>query len=156
QQRDILRPLDRHGQPSLMPRTSPRHAPRQNLPAFLNERRQNLRLLVIDEIGFIHAEPATLLLAHEVPLPALRWSARPSSAWTARATAARSRRPHPSRRGAVRLLLWSVFFCHRVFFGGGRGGRPPRRGPPPLQSKIASQLMPLARIARSAARSAQQ
>src|SRR5271168_70153 len=96
-----------------MPRTSPRHAPRQNLPALLNERRQNLRLLVINEIGLIHAEPANLLLAHEIPLPALRWSARPSSAWTS-GPAARSRGPHPSRRGAVRLLLWCVFFCHSI------------------------------------------
>src|SRR6202041_4213978 len=88
----------------------------------------------------IHAEPANLLHAHEVPLPALRWSARPSSAWTARATAARSRRPHPSRRGAVRLLLWSVFFCHSslltnfrsiVFRLGEVGAGPAPAGPAP-------------------------
>src|ERR1022692_2355231 len=83
QQRDILRPLDCHCEPSLVPRASSGHAARKNLAAFLQERRQNLRLFVIDVVRLIDAEPANLLLANEASFAALRgtaWTTRPA-AW---------------------------------------------------------------------------
>ena len=71
QQRDILRALDRHGQPALVPRASSGHAARKNLAALLDERRQNLGPLVIDVVRLVHAEPANLLLADETSLALL-------------------------------------------------------------------------------------
>jgi hypothetical protein len=75
QQGDILRPLDCNGEPALVPRARPRHAARKNFPPLLKERRQNLRLFVVDEVRFIHAETAHLFLADKTPFTALRGTA---------------------------------------------------------------------------------
>src|ERR1700722_9051900 len=80
QQGDVLRPLDRHGEPALMTRTGPGHTARQNLPALLNERRENLGLFVVDKVHFVDAEPANFLLADEVALAALGRAARTAGA----------------------------------------------------------------------------
>src|SRR5712692_8191771 len=62
QQGDVARPLDGHAQPALVPRTHSRHPTRQNLPALLHELRQDVRALVVDEVHFLDAELAHLLL----------------------------------------------------------------------------------------------
>ena len=62
QQRDVARPLDGHAQPALMTRAHSRHPARENLPPFLNELRQDVRALVVDEVHLLDAELAHLLL----------------------------------------------------------------------------------------------
>src|SRR6202008_2778433 len=95
QQRDILRALDGYRKPALMARAGAGHAARKNLAALLDERRQNLGLLVVDEIDSVDAKTANLLLANEAALPSL---GRPAGAAAAtlgarsRWSAARSRR----------------------------------------------------------------
>src|SRR5580700_3370381 len=96
-----------------MTRARPGHAPRKNLAALLNERRQNFGLLVIDEVRLVHAEPANLLLAYEIALSALGWPTRPAGT-SAASWSARSRRSHASRGRPVRLLHWCVLFCHSI------------------------------------------
>src|ERR1700751_1281806 len=50
QQRDVLRALDGYREPALVTRAGTRHAARKDFAALLNKRRQNLGLLVVDEI----------------------------------------------------------------------------------------------------------
>ena len=86
-QGDILRPLDHDGQPTLVARAGAGHAAGQDLAALLNERREDLGLFVIDEIGLIDAETADFLFANEAALAALGWAAG-TSAGTTRAAGA--------------------------------------------------------------------
>src|ERR1700730_310876 len=74
QQRDIPCALDRHAQPPLGLCARPRHAPGQNLAAFLHKLRKNVRALVVDEVHLLHAKLADFLLAKILALPAA-WSA---------------------------------------------------------------------------------
>src|SRR5580658_599083 len=106
QQRDVLCAFDCHGEPALVPRASSRHAAWKNLAALLNERREDFGSLVVDEIRFVHAEPANLLFANETPLASLRRAAGASAA-TRPALRTRSRR-------AGRLLLRCITLCHLV------------------------------------------
>jgi len=69
QQRDVARPLDGHAQPALMTRAHSRHPARENLPPFLNELRQDVRALVVDEVHLLDAELAHLLLPEILALP---------------------------------------------------------------------------------------
>ena len=80
EQRDILRALDRYREPALMARASARHAARKNFAALLDERRQNLGLLVVDEIDAIDAKTANFLFANEVALSSFRRSAGAAAA----------------------------------------------------------------------------
>ena len=97
QQRDILRPLDRHGEPTLMPRAGACHAARKNFPPLLQERRQDLSPLVVNVVRLVHAEPANFLFADEIPLAAFRWTAGPAT-WSAGSTLrTRSARTEASR-----------------------------------------------------------
>ena len=64
-----------------MPRARSGHPAWENFSPLLEERRENLGLLVVNEVGLIYAEPADLLFADEAPLASLGWSA--GSAWTA-------------------------------------------------------------------------
>src|SRR5579871_1367491 len=70
QERDVARALDGYAQPSLVPRANSGHTPRQDLSAFLDELRQNICALVIDQIDFLHTELADFLLAEILPLSA--------------------------------------------------------------------------------------
>jgi hypothetical protein len=92
QQRDVLSALDRHRQPTLMPRAGPRHPAGKNLAAFLHECLQDVRLLVVDVIDAIDAEAAHFLLANIVALAALVRAARSTgtaaTAWPPTRTAA--------------------------------------------------------------------
>src|SRR5487761_242669 len=72
QKRDILRAFNRNRQPALMTRARAGHSPRENLAALLNERLENLRLLVVDQIDFIDAEAADFLFANVVAFSAAR------------------------------------------------------------------------------------
>src|SRR6267142_5657727 len=78
---NVPRPLNRHAQPTLVPRAYAGHPPRQNFPALLHELRQDVRALIVDEVHLLDAELANLLLAEILPLAA-RPSARTTrSAW---------------------------------------------------------------------------
>jgi hypothetical protein len=90
-ERDILRTLDRHGKPALVPRARAGHAARKNLAALLNERRENLGAFIVDEVGLVDAKAADLLFADKVPLAAFR-----GAAWAA------SLRPRTTRPEAGR------------------------------------------------------
>src|SRR5580693_8849983 len=122
QQRDVARPLDSHTQPALVARANPGHPARQNLAAFLDELRQDIRALVVDEVHLLDAELADFLLAEILALAAR------TAAGTARTTAARSafapRTTMPAsgsmaatafaaRRSTVRLCLFR-FLCHTI------------------------------------------
>jgi len=82
QQRDVSCALDRHTQPTLVPRADPSHAPGQNLAAFLHKLGKNVRALVVDEVHLLHAKLADLLLAKILALPTT-WSAWTSAARSA-------------------------------------------------------------------------
>jgi hypothetical protein len=124
-QRDVPRALDRFSQPALVPRTNSGHAPRQNLPAFLHELRQNVRALVVDEVHLLDAELTNLLLAEVLPLAAPRppgpasWTSRTcarSSAFTPRAAVTSvspgaAFAPSPATATA-RCLSLLLFLCH--------------------------------------------
>src|SRR6202008_890633 len=101
QQRDILRALDGYGKPSLMARAGAGHAARKNLAALLDERRQNLGLLVVNEIDAVDAKTANLLLATEAALAAFGGSAGAAAA-TLRARTGRSSAGTGRRRCLLR------------------------------------------------------
>src|SRR5580700_5193063 len=84
QQGDVARALDGHAEPALVARASSGHAARQNLAAFLDELRKNVRALVVDEIHLLDAELADFLLAEILALAA------GTAAGAARTTATRS------------------------------------------------------------------
>ena len=87
QQGDVARSLDGHTQPALVASAYAGHPPRQNLPALLNELRQDVRALVVDEVHLLDAELANFLLAEILALAA--WPST-GTAWAARTTATRS------------------------------------------------------------------
>jgi hypothetical protein len=70
QQRDVLRALNGHRQPALMSSAGSGHAARKDLASLLNKRRQDLGLLVIDEVRLIDAKATNLLFANEAALSA--------------------------------------------------------------------------------------
>jgi hypothetical protein len=73
QERDVLRPLDGHRKPALVPRASAGHAPWQDLAAFLDELPEDVCLFVVDQIHLVDAKAANLLPANVAalaPLPA--------------------------------------------------------------------------------------
>src|SRR5579859_4412626 len=84
QQGDIARALDGHAEPALVARANSGHAARQNLAAFLDELREDVRALIVDEVHLLDAELADFLLTEILPLAAR------ASAGTARTTATRS------------------------------------------------------------------
>src|SRR5712692_6394915 len=123
QQRDVARPLDGHAQPALMPRANARHPARQNLPALLHELRQDVRALVVDEVHFLDAELANLLLPE---ILALAPGSAPGTARTttagpafaprttmpaARSMAAMTTAAFTPRSSARRWCLF-LFLCH--------------------------------------------
>jgi hypothetical protein len=87
QQRDVARALDSHTEPTLVTRTHPRHAARQNLAALLHELRKNVRALVVDKVHLFDAKFADFLLAKILALAAARSS---GSTWAASTWAALS------------------------------------------------------------------
>src|SRR5579859_6435055 len=116
QQSDVARALDGHAEPALVARANSGHAARQNLAAFLDELREDVRALIVDEVHLLDAELADFLLAEILPLAAR------ASAWTARTTAARSAfaarttmaaATFAARGSTVRLCLFR-FFCHTI------------------------------------------
>ena len=70
QQRDVARALDGHAQSALVTGTDAGHAARQNLAALLDELRQNVRALVVDEVHLLDAELADFLFAKILALAA--------------------------------------------------------------------------------------
>ena len=80
-----------------MPRADPRHAAGQNLAAFLQELRENVRAFVVDEVHLLHAEFAHFLLAKILPLAAgpSAW-ARSSSGSGLSSAARRALAPSPA------------------------------------------------------------
>src|SRR5689334_10215750 len=114
QERDVLRPLDRHGEPALMPGASARHTARKNFAALLNERLEHVSLFVINQVHLLDAESADLLFAQELALAAAVRARRTSTLRTAR------RRGGRRRCGGLR---YGMFFSHLKFsLSVGRGG----------------------------------
>src|SRR5580693_9169265 len=110
QQGDVARALDGNTEPALVTRANSSHAPRQNLAAFLDKLRKNVRALVVDEVHLLDAELADFLLAEILPLAAR------TAAGTARTPATRSAMAataFAARRSTVRLCLFR-FLCHTV------------------------------------------
>src|SRR5580698_9567952 len=98
-----------------MTRAGAGHAAGQDLAALLNERRANLGLFVVDEVGLIDAEAAYFLLANKAALAALGRTAG-TSAGTARA--ARTRMTRAAVAAAVRRAsrgcpAWGAGRCLR-------------------------------------------
>jgi hypothetical protein len=93
QQRNVLCALNGYGQPALVPRACSGHAARKNLPALLDERRQNFGLLVVNEVRLVHAEPANFLFANEAALAALCRTTARSAGASARTTWSAATRP---------------------------------------------------------------
>jgi hypothetical protein len=123
QQGDIARTLDGHAEPALVARANSGHAARQNLAAFLDELRKNVRALVVDEIHLLDAELADFLLAEILAL-ATRTAAgtsRTATAWSALATratmpsagSAMAATAFATRRSTVRLCLFRIL-CHTI------------------------------------------
>ena len=73
-QRDVARALDRFAEPALMTRADAGHTARQNLAAFLNELRQDVGTLVVDEVHLLDTELADFLFAEILALAAT-WTA---------------------------------------------------------------------------------
>ncbi len=71
-QRDVARALDRFAEPALVTCADAGHAARQNLAAFLNELRQDVGALVVDEVHLLDTELADFLLAEILALAAAR------------------------------------------------------------------------------------
>src|SRR6201987_6069708 len=102
-QSDILRALNGYRKPSLMARAGAGHAARKNLAALLDERRQNLGLLVVNEIDAVDAKTDNLLLANEPALAAFGRPAGPAAA-TLRARTGRSSAGTGRRRCLLRYM----------------------------------------------------
>src|SRR5579859_5718766 len=116
QQGDVARALDGHAEPALVARANSGHAARQNLAAFLDELREDVRALIVDEVHLLDAELADFLLTEILPLAAR------ASAGTARTTATRSAfaartamaaATFAARGSTVRLCLFR-FLCHTI------------------------------------------
>ena len=80
-QGDVARALDRFTEPALMAGANARHAARENLAAFLNELRQDIGALVVDEVHLLDTELADLLLAEILTLATARATGTTRSAW---------------------------------------------------------------------------
>ena len=88
-QRDVARALDRFAEPALVTRADAGHAARQNLAAFLNELRQDVGALVVDEVHLLDTELADFLFAEILALAAARTAgATARTAFTTWATGA--------------------------------------------------------------------
>src|SRR5690348_14843351 len=94
-----------------MPRARPSHAAGQNFSALLHEWLENFRLLVVDQIDLLDAEPAHFLLAHKIALatagPSRTRASWPRRSWTGWPGMTR-------RRGC--LLLWCGWRFVRHWF----------------------------------------
>jgi hypothetical protein len=123
QQGDVARALDGNTEPALVTRANSSHAPRQNLAAFLDKLRKNVRALVVDEVHLLDAELADFLLAEILPLAARTAAGTARTTATRSAFAARTTMPasrsamaataFAARRSTVRLCLFR-FLCHTV------------------------------------------
>src|SRR5580692_9611413 len=71
-QRDVACALDRFAEPALMASTNARHAARQDLAAFLDELRQDVGTLVVDEVHLLDTKLADFLFAEILALAAAR------------------------------------------------------------------------------------
>jgi hypothetical protein len=109
QQGDVAGALDSYAEPALVARANSRHAARQNLAAFLDELRKNVRALVVDEVHFLDAKLADFLFAEILALAA-RTAARAARTTTAGSAMAAA---FAARRSTVRLCLFR-FVCHTV------------------------------------------
>src|ERR1700674_770593 len=99
---DVPRTLNRHAQPTLVPRAYAGHPAGQNFSALLHELRQDVRALVVDEIHLLHAELANLLLAEILPLAAWPPARTTRSAWASAA------RPAFAPRSAMSAAVAAV------------------------------------------------
>jgi hypothetical protein len=123
QQGDVASALDGHAEPSLVTRADAGHAPRQNLAALLNELREDVRALVVDEIHLLDTKLADFLLAEILALAtrASAWTTGTTTAWSTFATratmpaagSAMAATTFATRRSTVRLCLFR-FVCHTV------------------------------------------
>src|SRR6266481_4376223 len=93
-----------------MPRARSGHPARKNLSPLLEERRENLGLLVVNEVGLIYAEPADFLFADEAPLAPLGRSAGSAGA----ALWPRSAGSRWAGRCGWWCLYGCVFICHSI------------------------------------------
>src|SRR6266581_4417835 len=109
QQSNVARALDGFAQPALVARARAGHAPRKNLAAVLHEGLEHFHLLEVNKVHTVHAEPADLLFAEELPLALAR------AAWTSRpALSALPALPaFATRRSGRRPTLRFLFFSHR-------------------------------------------
>src|SRR5580692_7589038 len=123
QQGDVPRALDGYAEPALVARANSGHAARQNLAALLDELREDVRALIVDEVHLLNAKLADFLLAEILALTArpAAGPARTTPAWAA--FAARTTMPaagpamaataFAARRSTVRLCLFR-FLCHTI------------------------------------------
>jgi hypothetical protein len=88
QQSDVARALDGDTEPALMARADARHAARENLAAFLDELRQDVGALIVDEVHLLDAEFADFFLAEILALSAGTTSGAAGSTRTAFAASA--------------------------------------------------------------------
>jgi hypothetical protein len=94
QQCDVAGALDGFAKPALMPGTDAGHAAGQNLATLLDELRQNVGALVVDEVHSLDTELADFLLAEVLTLAAARSTGAATrttrstfTAWTAMSSA---------------------------------------------------------------------
>jgi hypothetical protein len=123
QQSDVARALDGDTQPALVARANSGHAARQNLAAFLDELRKNVRALVVDEVHLLDAKLADFLFAEILALSTRPAAGSARTATTRSAFAARTAVPaagsamaataFAARGSTVRLCLFR-FVCHTV------------------------------------------
>src|SRR5579859_8016114 len=114
QQGDVARALDGHAEPALVARANSGHAARENLAAFLDELREDVRALIVDEIHLLDAELADFLLTEILPLAARASAGTARTAATRSAFAARTAMAaatFAARGSTVRLCLFR-FLCH--------------------------------------------
>jgi hypothetical protein len=84
--RAMLRALDGHAEPTLVPRANSGHAAGQNLAALLYELRKDIRALVVDEVHLLDTEFADLLLAKILALATARAAGSSGTSRTATRT----------------------------------------------------------------------
>jgi hypothetical protein len=91
-----------------MARADPRHAAWQNLAAFLDELRQNVGSLVVDEVHLLDTELADLLLSEILALAAARTSRSAGTAGCTFATASTGAAFPTTSDGMSRLATFAV------------------------------------------------